>query len=97
MSSGPASAATMPGIVTIRPAVPSVTPSEAATSGSTPMGRNSVVTVANEPTASDSTAIQPDTRAGDAAAAPRRAASAGEAVVSALSMWRPRGWGSKVS
>jgi len=42
-------AAITPGVVTIRPAVPGVTPSSRAICGNRPTGKNSVVTNANAP------------------------------------------------
>ncbi|MNW09589.1 hypothetical protein D3C71_2066190 [compost metagenome] len=52
-SSGAARAAMMPGRVTIRPAWPALMPRSLATSLSTPTGRNSLVTRAKAPTATE--------------------------------------------
>src|SRR5450830_1667765 len=51
-------AATTPGVVTINPAVPGDTPRSCAICGNKPTGKNSVVTKAKAPTATDTTDSQ---------------------------------------
>lgn len=53
LNAGAATAATMPGMVTISPAVPVLTPSEGAMLVSRPIGRNSVVTMTKQATVSE--------------------------------------------
>jgi len=55
---GAARAAMMPGSVTIKPAWPALIPRSAATSLSTPTGRNSLVPRAKAPTATERSASQ---------------------------------------
>ncbi|CAG4897269.1 hypothetical protein R52603_04180 [Paraburkholderia saeva] len=64
-NAGAESAAITPGVVTIRPAVPGVTPRSRAICGRRPTGRYSVATNAKAQIATDMTASQP--RPGDAA------------------------------
>ncbi|EEF23218.1 conserved hypothetical protein [Ricinus communis] len=59
-SEGADIAAIMPGVVTIRPAVPGVTCKSAAICGSNPTGIYSVATKANDPTATENTANHDD-------------------------------------
>ena len=53
LNTGAATAATMPGMVTISPAVPVLTPSEGAMLVSRPIGKNSVVTMTKQATVSE--------------------------------------------
>src|SRR4051812_29038604 len=82
-----ASAPISPGIVTIRPATPSVTPSSAAIDGSRPTGRNSVVTSAKAPTAIDSTASQAPRAGAVAAAGAGAGEEEGNGASSATTAW----------
>lgn len=67
INAGPANAASTPGMVTIRPAVPSDTLSPRAMSVSRPMGMNSVETIAKVPTAMELTASHAERDAGTGA------------------------------
>src|SRR5687768_2450964 len=60
ISAGPAKAASTPGMVTIKPAVPSLTLRPVLMSVRMPIGRNSVVTMENVPTAMEPTASHAD-------------------------------------
>ena len=80
ISAGPAKAASTPGIVTIRPAVPSDTLRPRAMSVSRPMGMNSVETIAKVPTAMEPTA----SHAERVAAAAGAAEAAGTAPTSSM-------------